>query len=141
MSGHLPKYYGGGHGRYLTELLIKASMGVRLHEVMRADERAKGHRVVVPGGEPWLPAVDWDATSVVSVDGNVVRLVAILALNPGNGAFRRLIAAIQTAGLTPHISTPTREMRDTLRRWGWKGKHRGWGDDVEEIWKPRAARS
>lgn len=111
--------------------------GEGIHALMRADEAAAGRKVVVPGDVPWLPAEDWDPTIVVSIDGRRVRLVAILAKNPGNGAFRRLVAAIEAAGLEPTIVCPTNEMRATVKRWGWKRRDVGRDWNHEELWYPR----
>ena len=63
----------------------------------------------------------------------------ILARNPGHGAFRRLIAGITATKLTPLIIAPTRELQATLRRWGWKHRNRGYGLELEEIWRPAAS--
>lgn len=122
---------------HLEKLIAQVSMGLRMEDIMREDERKAGHLVVLPGDVTWLPAEDWDPTIVVSVDGAVVRLVALLARRPGNGAFGRLIYSINDAGLTPCVIAPTIEMRTTLKRWGWKGRHHGHGWNSEERWKPR----
>jgi hypothetical protein len=120
----------------LDALFSILDSGRPIHEVMRDDERQAGRRVVVPGDEPWLSASDWNPTVVVSIDGDRVRLVAILAASPGNGALRRTIAGIAEAGLTPVIVEPTREMRETCRRWGWAQEHIGVGFMSEEHWSP-----
>lgn len=123
---------------HLEKLITQVSMGLRMEDIMRDDERKAGHQVVKPGEVTWLPAEDWEETVVVSVqDGKIVRLVAILARNPGNGAFRRLIHSIHDAGLIPCVVAPTIEMRATLKRWGWKGQHHGHRWTSEEHWKPR----
>lgn len=124
----------------LDRLFQQIDAGARMENIMRGDEVKAGRRVVIPGDEPWLPAEDWHQTNVVSVDGLTVRLIAISALKPGHGAFRRLIAAIQAAGLSPCIVEPSREMRETLKRWGWKGRRYGFGFESEERWKPRLQR-
>lgn len=111
--------------------------GAGVHGLMRADETAAGRRVVVPGEVLWLPAEDWDPTVVVSIDGKRVRLVAILAKDPGKGAFRRLVTAIQAAGLEPTVVCPTTEMRATLKRWGWRRRDIGRDWNHEELWYPR----
>ena len=124
--------------RQIDRITAALSMGVQTYSLMRADETAKGHRVVRPGEVPWLPKEDWDETVVVSVDGERVRLVAILAKQPGCGAFRRLVAAIQAAGLKPCVLCPTPELAATLKRWGWREKHKGVGIESEERWEPRS---
>ena len=108
-----------------------------MHEVMRAEERKVGRRVVVPGEEPWISADDWDQTCVVSIDGRQVRLIAILARNPGRGSLRRMVEAIISADLKPCIVCPTREMRETLKRWNWRERKVGRGWEQEERWSPR----
>lgn len=113
--------------------------GRPMQEIMRDAERKSGYRVVVPGEVSWLSADDWDATVTVSVDDKrkTVRLVAILAKSPGNGAFLRTVRAIMDVGLTPCIVEPTREMRATMQRWKWARRRVGHGFDGEEQWRPR----
>lgn len=113
--------------------------GRSMAEVMRDDERSAGRRVVVPGDEPWLSRDDWHHSVVVSIDGRRVRLVAIIALEPGKGALRRTVAGIIAAGLKPVIVEPTREMRETMRRWQWRRSTAGHGFRSEERWSPTAA--
>ncbi len=116
------------------EILNAMSMGVAIHDLMRSNERKAGYRVVVPGDVPWLSREDWDNTVVVSIDKNRVRLVAILARNPGSGAFRRTIDGIRSAKLIPVVVEPTLEMQATLKRWGWRGRRVGNGTDVQTVW-------
>lgn len=113
--------------------------GRPMQEIMRDMERKSGYRVVIPGQEPWLSLADWDQTVTVSVDDKrkTVRLVAILARNPGNGALRRTVKAIIEAGLTPCVIEPTREMRATMQRWNWAVRRVGHGFEGEEQWRPR----
>ncbi len=121
----------------LDKLFAAIDAGTPIHEFMRDNERAAGRTVVVPGSVPWLSADDWDPTVVVSREGNRVRLVAILALNPGRGALKRTVAGIQEVGLEPCIVEPTRELQETLRRWGWRSRRVGSGMESETIWYPR----
>lgn len=123
---------------YLAELLERLDKAP-IHEIMRADEQARGNTVVVPGEVDWLPVEDWHETVVVSQADREVRLIAILAKRPGEGAFRRLVDAIRRAGLTPVVVAPSLEMRATLRRWGWRQRNVGGGWDQEEQWLPRKA--
>lgn len=121
----------------MDALFSSLDKGGKMHEIMRANEVAAGYRVVLPGTVDWLSAADWHPTITVSTDGKTVRLVAILALNPGKGALRRTVAGIMGAGLVPCIVEPTREMRSTMQRWNWKCKRVGYGMDCEEQWRPR----
>lgn len=122
----------------LTKIFAAMDAGQRIEDMMRADETAAGRVVVRPGDRPWFSADDWDPTVVVSIDGKVVRLIAILARRQGYGAFRRLVTAIRNAGLTPCIICPTNEMRATMQRWNWRRRDVGDGIDREERWYPRA---
>jgi hypothetical protein len=110
-----------------------------IHIIMRETEREAGYRVVVPGGEPWLPVTDWHSTSVVSIDEKrkLARFVAILAKNPGTGAFRRAVAAVYKAGLTPCVVEPSIELERTLKRWGWAYRVVGSGIERHTQWLPR----
>ena len=99
-------------------------------EAMRQDERDLGHRIIVPGDEPWLPKADWPDNIVITQAGKEVRIIAIYAREPGTGAFRRMIDGIKAAGLTPVVVCPFRNMEDILRRWGWAP------DFKNEEWRP-----
>lgn len=122
---------------YLDRLFAQLDRGASVADIMREDERMAGYKVIRPGDIPWLSLEDWDPSIVVSLDGNRVRLVAILARNPGNGALRSLIAAIEAQGLVPQIIAPTHEMRVTVKRWGWRMRMKGSGFEAQEIWYPR----
>ena len=122
----------------IDTLMQAVGRGTPMHEIMRAEEAKLGNRVVKPGDEPWLPSKDWHSTVVVSVNDKTkdVRLVAILALDPGRGALSRTVSGITAAGLVPCIVAPTREMRATCQRWGWVRTNDGAGWDHEEQWRP-----
>jgi hypothetical protein len=119
----------------LPRLFAALDSGARIEDIMRDAERRSGWRVVIPGDVPWLPVEDWAPSVVVSTKGCRVRLVAILSLRPGS--LRRLLAALRAADLMPEIVEPTREMRWTLKRWGWRRRDRGAGLDQQEIWSPK----
>src|SRR5215469_10333833 len=72
-------------------------------QVLRDDERALGFEPLKPGDRPWFPASDWDHTNVISIRGKVVRIVAIIAVRKGEGAFSRLITGIAKEGLIPIV--------------------------------------
>lgn len=108
-----------------------------MHEIMRDDEVQRGHKIIVPGDRPWLSKEDWVDSVTVSQSGREIRLVAILATRPGNGAFRRTVTGILDAGLVPVVVAPTREMRETMQRWNWFPRHVGSGWGHEEQWRPR----
>lgn len=107
--------------------------------MMLDDEIKAGRRPVQPGSEaPFdFPADDWVSPCVVSVEGQEVRLVAILAKYPGNGALRRLVANIRSAGLEPVVVAPVGQaMPAILAHWGWKGQVIGSGWDQVDEWRP-----
>jgi len=112
--------------------------GVSPGRTLRSMELLKGHRWVRPGSVPWLPSSDWHDTDVVSLDGDEVRLVAIAAKRPGTGAFRKLIWAIEAAGLSPVVICPIgRIMPAILKKWGWVETKVGTTfEDREEQWRP-----
>lgn len=105
---------------------------------MKAEEAKRGFEVIHVGSVSWLPVSDWHHDNVVSRDGNNIRLVAICAVNKGEGAFNRLITGIIQAGYTPVIVGPVVEMRAIMKRWRWKCKHIGSSfEDHEEHWFPK----
>jgi hypothetical protein len=86
---------------------------------MLREEIALGYVPVPVGSVDWLPLSDWHPRDVVSSDGVEVRIVAIMAREPGTGAFRRLVAGIESAGLRPVIVCPLPGMTEIMGRWGW----------------------
>lgn len=121
---------------YLVRLLDRMRTSP-IHEIMRRDEIERGRLVIRPGDAPWFSASEWEPTCVASMQGDDVRLIAILARRPGEGAFRRLIASIVAAGKRPVVVAPSVEMRATLKRWGWRGRTVGRDIETEERWTPR----
>jgi len=111
--------------------------GMTASRWLRESEVMKGHRWVRPGSVPWLSSSDWHETDVVSLDGDEVRLVAIAAKRPGTGAFRKLIWAIEAAGLKPVVVCPMGIMPAILKKWGWVETKVGTTyEDREEQWRP-----
>lgn len=106
-------------------------------EAMCEDERAAGFTLVRPGEVPWLSAADWPQDIVISIKDKEVRIVAIKAKEPGRGAFRRLIEAVEAHGLQPTVVAPLFVMPAILKRWGWKRRIIGTGFNQQEIWRPR----
>jgi hypothetical protein len=105
--------------------------------MLRETEVAKGYRLVPVGSVSWLPAEDWGKDDVVTTNGIEVRLVAIKAKQPRNGAFTRLLAALLAARLTPVVVCPMDDMEGVLRRWGWKHREIGVDFDTrEDQWRP-----
>lgn len=107
---------------------------------LRAMEVMRGHRWVRVGSVPWLPSSDWHEHDCISLDGDEVRLVAIAARKPGTGAFRKLIWAIEAAGLKPVVICPVgRIMPAIMKRWGWVETRAGHNFETwEDQWRPPA---
>jgi hypothetical protein len=105
-------------------------------------EQSKGFAAVFPGEVPWLSAADWPPNIVVTLNGKTVRIVAIYAKRPGNGAFSRLIRNIVAAGLSPVVIAPMLTMPAILAHWGWTSRQVGHDFDTwEEQWYPSAIRA
>jgi len=107
-------------------------------------ECSMGYQVVRPGEAAWLPPADWLAMTICSTDGKRVRLVALAAVNPGQGSMRRLIAAIRAAGLEPVVVEPSGLLIAVLLRWGWRSRRVGQGFAAHNVWyakkEPRVKR-
>lgn len=123
-----------------VEVEVRRILAIGPAQVMRDEEIGAGYKIVMPGERPWLPSCDWPDNIVISTDERVVRIVAIYATHPGQGAFRRLIKGIQAAGLRPIVVEPMLDMPAILQRWGWKFRRVGYGWNSHVIAKPRAAR-
>lgn len=130
-----------GNVQQMIDMILERAANRPMWEVMREFEEEAGYTIVLPGSEPWFSLDDWDETVVVSRSRREIRLVAILARNPGHGALTRLVYGILSDGLVPVIIAPTLEMRATMKRWNWAPRHVGSGWDHEEQWRPRKGRS
>ena len=106
---------------------------------MREDETMAGNTPVIPGEVFWLKTCDWPDDIVVSQNKKTVRIIAIRATTPGNGAFSRLITEIAKAGLKPVVVEPMELMTLILRRWGWSHRVVGKGMQHEDQWRPSKA--
>lgn len=125
-----------GLRRRIEDLFAAVAAGKRIEDILRADEEAAGRVVVRPGDVSWLLREDWIDSVVVSRELTEVRLIAMVAQRPGQGALRRTLAGIKRAGLSPVIVEPTREMRATLMRWGWRQTIVGDELACEVQWRP-----
>jgi hypothetical protein len=110
---------------------MRSIMGER----MRSTEREQGFTIVTAA--PWLDPNDWTPATIIAADGKRIRLVALEAKNPGHGAFTRLIAKIQAAGLVPVIVEPSRSLIDWCLRHDYRERRIGKGHLVHTIWYPR----
>lgn len=121
-----------------VERIIERCRDIGAANVMREDETARGNIVIKPGERPWFSAEEWSKDSVVSQSDSFVRLIAISAKRPNNGAFRRLIIGIIEAGLKPVVVAPFAMMTDILMRWDWRMQVIGATfDDREVRWFPQ----
>lgn len=132
----------------IVERLAKSIAGAERHPLgiaglMIESEVAAGRKPVQPGATvPFdFPADDWVSPAVVSIDGDEVRIIAILAQRIGGGSFRRLIDNIIAAGLRPVVVEPVGTiMPAIMKRWGWRGRRVGGGwESCVEFRPPRAA--
>ena len=120
--------------------LIRAVMDDLTHEegipgALRDHERRRGFQVVAVG-ERWLSPDDWHTDTVVTLAGQEVRLLLLRAHQERQGAFTRLVAAIQTDGLVPVVVCPTDRLMLTLYRHGWVAEERGEGIERETLFMP-----
>lgn len=86
----------------------------------------------------WLNADEWK-DFVITQSGRRIRLVLLYAKRPCTGAFTRLIAGIDAAGLTPVIVEPCQSLVDWCNRHDYRCRKIGRGDrnHTQEIWYRR----
>jgi hypothetical protein len=102
---------------------------------LRIKEVDKGYRLATPD-DKWLNHDEW-INHVISVNGNKVRIVILLAKERHTGAFRRLVTNVIEAGLVPEIVAPLFDMPLILAWWGWKENTRGSDfESFEDYWTP-----
>lgn len=103
------------------------------------DERGRGATIIPVGSCAPLAisVVDWHPSSVFSVLDGELRIVAVLATLPGNGALRRIVIGAEQAGLTPVVVEPVGSiMPAIMRRWKWSRSVKGVGASRVEEWRP-----
>lgn len=121
-----------------TEMYIRSMMNLSREEIgqrMMTAELAQGFKIVVSAD--WLDWDDWTDYTIISLDEDRVRLVAIEAKTPGQGAFTRLIAKIIDAGLVPVLVEPNRSLVDWCARHDFRSRRIGKGSFSHEVWYPR----
>lgn len=108
---------------------------------MRLCEAEAGYDPILREDPPaWLHLDDWEDDFVISKDGFRIRIVAIIAVKPHNGAFSRLVTGICKAGFMPVVVVPLGQMRPILSRWGWmRGIHGSSFAEREDRWFPSPA--
>ena len=83
----------------------------------------------------WVKKRDWRAMPLIALREREARILIVFARKPGNGAFRRLVDGIATAGLRPVVVCPIfATMPAILRHWDWRQS-----DTAREEWSPPAA--
>lgn len=122
----------------MRQFLLDIASGLPWEQIMRRNEVREGHKIVMPGDVAWLPKSDWPSHIVISMDGEEVRIVAIIATVRGAGAFKRLVRGIVEAGLKPVVIEPLFDMPSILRKWGWAGKKVETRTGPEYQWRPSA---
>jgi hypothetical protein len=120
-------------GLYAQSLLSMSKP--ELGERMRSGERALGFAIVKQA--PWLDWDDWTERTIISQNDRHVRLVALEARAPGQGAFTRLIENIQNAKLVPVIVEPNALLAEWCKRHRYKSRQIGHGRLRHQIWYPR----
>lgn len=87
--------------------------------------------------EPWLNRAEWSEWTIITMDDNRVRLVALDARIKGAGAFTRLVSAIREAGLIPVVVEPMGRLEDWCKKHGWKERMVGSGEYRQRLWYPK----
>jgi hypothetical protein len=121
------------------ETYLHSLFGLSREEIGRKiveGELAQGFAIVKDA--VWYDRKDWTRHTIISRDNNRIRLVALEAKKPGKGAFTRLIANIQSAGLVPVLVEPNQTLIDWCNRRDYRSRRMGKGTLAHTIWYPRA---
>lgn len=106
--------------REIERLFHALDSGQCISELIAADEKSAGRRVIRPGDAPWLPPDDWEPGTLCAVNDGRARLVLLHAKKEGFGALTRLLEALLKERLRPVVVAPTRDLQSTLSRRGWR---------------------
>jgi hypothetical protein len=103
---------------------------------LRLLEIEQGHRLIDKA--EWLNKNEWNEIIASEDQQGRIRLVVLNARIPGNGAFTRLIAGIQSAGLVPVIVEPIGILAQWCKKHGWRKRIVGRNtSNAHEIWYAR----
>lgn len=119
----------------MTARSLLSGSNAEIGERIRQTERMQGF--VIVNHAPWLDWDDWSDRSIFSTHLRRVRLVAIEAKKPGNGAFTRLIERIEACRLIPTLVEPNQSLIDWCKRHDYRERHMGKGQFRQTVWYPR----
>jgi len=123
---------------FATDMYIRSMMNLSREEIgqrMVTAELAQGFQIVTEA--EWLDWDDWTEWTIISQDGDRIRLVAIEARRPKTGAFTKLIRQIEDCLLVPVLVEPNRSLIDWCNRHGYRSRRIGKGSFAHEIWYRR----
>jgi hypothetical protein len=80
---------------------------------------------------------DWTRRTIISQDGDRIRLVALEAKIPHSGAFTRLIEKIWKRNLVPVLVEPNDLLEQWCIRHQWRARYVGRGVDRHWVFYPR----
>lgn len=107
---------------------------------MRDLEMERGRTEVQPSKLLVFPYTlqDFDEDTLLTREGNDIRIVIVNVRHPGKGAFGRLVRGISAAGLNPVVVAPVGpHMPAILAKWGWVQHIIGIGFERENLWRPK----
>lgn len=123
---------------FATEIYVRSLTAMSRQEIgaaMIARERDQGFSIILDA--IWFDQNDWDAATIITQDGKRIRLVALQAKIPGQGAFNRLVRRIFAHNLAPVLVEPNEMLVGWCYRHGFRSKTIGRGDNRQTIWYPR----
>jgi hypothetical protein len=106
-----------------------------LGEKIRQGEVKCGFSIVTEAR--WLDPDDWDRWTIISQDGNRIRLVALSARQPHTGAFTRLIDRIICDRHVPVVVEPNEFLTQWCRKHWFRKRMCGQGELRHVIWYPK----
>lgn len=121
----------------MIEGMVRKFGNMPIWELLRRYEMEMGNFVILPGQREWFPAADWDETSVISIDGDEVRIHSLLSRHRGiPGMLKRFEGSLKDAGLSPVFINPMKDVEEMLRASGWRFTIVGEFPVIEYRWRP-----
>ena len=120
------------------EMTLRSALAMSRDELgdrLRVGEVKMGFSIITQAR--WLDPDDWDQWTIVSQDAKRIRLVALSARHPGNGAFTRLIDKIMREGLVPVVVEPNERLAEWCRKHWYRKRNCGHGALRHEVWYPK----
>jgi hypothetical protein len=116
--------------------LIKEALAMPPWPILARQQLSEhGCRLVEVGDRRWFSADEWHADSVIGLKRREAFIALLMVLRPGQGAFNRLLVALNRERYKPAIIAPLPVMESILRHKGFSPTCEVIGGEPVDVWR------